>query len=820
MKKWIKKLIVSIISATGGLVLGAGLSIYVFFSSQLPELDAAVNYQPALVTHVYDQKGFLLAELSEEHRIPVTLSEISPIMIDAVIATEDQSFYSHKGLDIAGIIRAGWSNLKAGGIVQGGSTLTQQLAKSLFLSDERKIERKIKEAILALRLEEELTKDRILELYMNQVYFGSGAYGIEAASRRYFSKSAANLNLAEASLLAGLPKAPSRFSPLRNPELAIERRNLVLQRMLEKGIISSEEEMAIRESDLELNPDRSRQFRAPYFVEIIRRDLEHEFGYKALYRSGWDIYTTLIYDYQTIAENAVRQNLYEIEKKRRKWKGPVEGVATKEPPEPGVIAVSTIKKIDEKVLHLTCAGIDVALPFKEIWIKDHDIKLLKPGDLVNFVIREYGDDSRTSIKSGWIVQEPDADAALLSMSVESGEVLAWVGGYSFWRSQFDRVTQSKRQPGSAFKPFIYAQALDTRYTASDVVYDTPIVIEKTWKTQSEINQDIAERRAAAAGLKTRSRSDSLSDVKYWKPQNYSEEYYGATTLREGLAKSRNIVAIHLMKDLGPANVVRMARRLGISTPMYPSLALALGSSEVTLMDITQAYGTFANAGIQTKPVLIRRIVDRENRVIKETYPALRHALRADTAYLVTSLLSAVVTEGTGFSAREIGYPLAGKTGTTNNYYDAWFIGYSPHVVTGVWVGVDQTEPIFPEATGASAALPIWKGYMNRIVRDYNPDPFPVPEGIEFANVCRSSGKLATARCKTVPEAFRIGTKPLDYCDQCETSESSGIRPSITDFDWDTERAEDAEILPEEAPGPMTPVELPDPLDDPSQHLLE
>lgn len=783
--RFVRMLGILLCAAAIGLFIGAGLAVYLYYSAQLPELDAAVNYRPALITHVYDQRGFLLAELAEEHRIPVTLPEIAPVLIESVIATEDQSFYSHRGLDIMGIIRAAWTNLLAGDVVQGGSTLTQQLAKSLFLTRERKIERKIKEAILALRLERELTKDRILELYLNQVYFGSGAYGIESASRRYFSKSAADLTLPEAALLAGLPKAPSRYSPLRNPALAIERRNLVLQRMREKGLISPEEEKKVQKMDLGLNPDKSRAFRAPYFVEVIRRELEKEYGDRMLYRSGWSIHTTLVYDYQVIAEQALRQTLYDIEKRRRSWRGPVEGIPAGTPPEPGIAALSVITEVGKDELVLTCGGLEVTLPFKEIWIKNKDLQVLKPGDRVWFVVREYADAQKKAIRSGWIVQEPEADAALLSMSVESGEVLAWVGGFNFWRSQFDRVTQSKRQPGSAFKPFIYAQALDTRFTPADVIYDTPIIVEKTWKTQSEINQEIARRRAIEAGLKPPELKDSLGETQFWKPQNYSEDFLGATTLREGLAKSRNIVAIHLLDELGPSNVVRMARRLGITTPLYPSLALALGSSEVTLMEITQAYGAFANAGVRAEPMMIRSIIDRDNHVIRETVPALRSTLRPDTAYLITSLLSAVITEGTGNSANEIGYPLAGKTGTTNNYYDAWFVGFSPHVVTGVWVGVDKLEPIFPQATGATAALPIWKHYMKHVMKDFKPDPFPVPRGITFATTCAATGKLATPQCdKTVYNAFRTGTAPMEYCDQCGKEGKAGLRPSFTDFGWD------------------------------------
>lgn len=781
------KLVFGILFAVAaGLPVGALLAIYLHYSSQLPELDAAVRYRPAVVAHVYDRNGFLLAEFSTEYRIPITLPEIAPVVVDAVIATEDQNFYGHGGLDILGILRAAWINFKAGEIVQGGSTLTQQLAKSLFLTDDRKIERKIKEAILAFRLEEELTKDRILELYLNQVYFGSGAYGIEAASQKYFSKSAGELDLREAALLASLPKAPSRFSPLRNPDLARERRNIVLQRMLELKMITYEMFEQTTQMDLGLHPSSARPYHAHYFIEVLRRELEEEFGYEALYRSGWDIHTTLNYNFQRVAEAAVRDRLHEIEKKRRIWKGPINGKPAEIPPEPGEKAIAVITEVSKDSLTLECGSLTVTLPFRDIWIKNQDLKQLQPGDKIFFVVTKYTDSKREKIESGWIVQEPEADAALISMSVQTGEVLAWVGGYNFWRSQFDRVTQSQRQPGSAFKPILYAEALDTDYTASDIIYDTPIVVEKTWKTRDDINRDKVRQRAIDEGGMGSGEFNDLENVEFWKPHNYGDEFYGATTLREGLAKSRNIVSIHLLRELGAANVVQMARKLGISSPLYASDSLALGTSEVTLMELTQAYGTFANMGQRPEPIKIKQIIDRDRNIIKESYPALRPAIRPETAYLTTNLLTAVITEGTGFSAKEIGYPLGGKTGTTNNYYDAWFIGFSPHVLTGVWVGVDLSEPIFRQATGASAALPIWKDYMQKIVRDYEPDPFPVPDGITFALICRSSGKLATSHCERhVNEAYRLGTAPMEYCDQCDTRTMPGRKSVVTDLDWDS-----------------------------------
>lgn len=787
--KIVKLLFLAICAAFIGLGSGVFVAGYMHYSSQLPQLNAALNYEPALITHVYDRHGNVLVELADERRIPVPLSEVAQTMQDAIVAIEDQNFYSHQGLDPEGIVRAAWINYKAGDVVQGGSTLTQQLAKSLFLTHERKLSRKIKEALLAFRLEKELTKGRILELYLNQVYFGSGAYGIEAASQRYFSKSARDLDVHEAALLAGLPKAPSKFSPLSNPGKALKRRNLVLQRMVNTGKLTQSDADAYTGRDLDLNPFSGIGTKAPYFVEVLRRSLENEFGHEKLYQSGWDIHTTLDLDYQRNAEKAVIEGLLEIEKKRKEWRGPVDGTLEAKTPEPGYPVISEITSVEAKQLSLTCAGLSATLKFKDIWIKNRDLLQLKPGDRVWFVVDSYVDDTRTAIAEGRIVQTPIPEAALLSMDVHSGEVLAWVGGYNFWQSQFDRVTQAQRQPGSAFKPFIYAKALDADYTPADVIYDTPIVVEKTWKSQVEIREETERQKAIESGELDPDEIDALDDVEFWKPHNYSEEFYGATTLREGLAKSRNVMSIHLIRDLGPSSVIRLARRLGISSPMTDSLALALGSSEVNLMELTQAYGALANQGYHSEPLMIRRIVDRYGNIIREYYPALRPTIRPDTAYLTTSILQSVITSGTGYSANSLGYPLAGKTGTTNNYYDAWFMGYSPHVVTGVWVGVDQMEEIFKRATGASAALPIWKDYMGKILQDYEPDPFPVPEGVTFARVCRTSGYLASVDCQTViKESFRLGTVPLDYCAECSTGQGGPTiqSPSFTDLDWDAE----------------------------------
>ncbi len=775
-----------LIAISGGCLIGFALAVYVHFSAQLPEILSVQKYEPPLITNVYDRNGELLAEFAYERRIIVPLSQIPNVMKNAIISVEDDRFYSHHGVDLLGILRAAWSNYLAGEVVQGGSTITQQLAKSLFLTRERSWQRKIKEAILSYRLEEMLTKNRILELYLNQVYFGSGAYGIEAAAHTYFNKSCASLTLVEAAMLAGLPKAPSRFSPLRNETLARERRNHVLQRMYQNGSISEAELRSSQSADLGITPGKRSPNRASYFVEVLRRQLESEYGASVLYTSGMKIFTTLDWQHQAIAEEAVRWGLHEIGKKRP-WRGPVVGKElTQTPPDEGQSAIAQITSIGNDWLELMCGGLTKRLPFKEIWVKNADLLTLKPGDLVGFVIDEYEDPDHRIIKKCHISQEPDVEAALLSLNPSTGEVVAWVGGYDFSRSQFDRVSQMKRQPGSAFKPFIYTAALDNGYTPADVVYDTPIMVEQSWRAQSEWEDESLTDQGPDENPITSRESGRNDDegITYWKPQNYSQEFYGATTLRDGLSQSRNIMSIHLLGEVGIPNVIRIARQMGIQSSLTETLSLALGASEVSLLELTKAYGVFASIGTLAEPMMIDVILDRNDQIIREYYPSLRRALRSTTAYLSTDLLCGVVEHGTGYAANRLQRPTGGKTGTTNNNHDAWFMGFTPQLVTGTWVGLDVLEPIYARATGAEAALPIWLRYMEQVVKDMEKKEFPIPDGIISVRICSRSGLLVTPGCeKSVQESFCEGTEPIERCNLCSPKSISGLHE--TDVNWDS-----------------------------------
>ncbi len=761
----------------GGLLGSAG-GVYVHFSAQLPELNAAVHYRPFLITQVFDRNGELITEFFLEKRVTVSISEIPDIMKQAIIAIEDDHFYSHHGLFIPGIFRAALSNLQAGEVVQGGSTITQQLAKSLFLSRERTLGRKIKEALVALQLEKTLTKNRILELYLNQVYFGSGAYGIEAASRVYFSKSCGNLTVAEAALLAGLPKAPSRFSPFNDIHVAGIRRNLVLDRMVVNGFIDSETARMAKEQPIKLERGMQTPNKAPFFTEVLRRKLERELGPRTLYTEGLKIYSPLDLSAQKAATEAIVWGL-RIADRRRGWRGtdPKLPIAEQLPPI-GQPVIARITSVSSDRLEINLAGLKKTMMFQDIWIKNKDLNKLKSGDRLLIQVDEYDSETHPSeILKCTIIQHPEVEGALLAMDPRDGRVLAWVGGYDFGRSQFDRVSQSHRQPGSAFKPFVYAAALDSRYTAADIIYDSPVVFQNGGPVVPDIFAGEDETQIEPESVE----SDDTAPI--WKPGNYAGEFLGATTLRVALAKSRNLPTIRLLQDIGPASVIRLVRRLGIESRMEETLTLALGSYEVTLFEITKAYGAFPTNGLVCEPMMIDRILDRDQKTIREYYPEIRRAMHPTTAFLANNLLQGVVQHGTGFAARELNRPTGGKTGTTNDSNDAWFIGYTPQIVTGVWVGLDLLESLGDKATGASTALPIWLKAMKSFHEKLPIEVFTEPENIVYADVCAKTGFLVSVDCeKKVHEAFRQGTEPLRTCTQCSGSDQKAN--SRIDLQWD------------------------------------
>ncbi len=632
-------------------LIGGGAGYIVFSLWDLPQINLLEQYKPSITSRVYSDNNKLLAEFYLENRTPVVFSDVPDMLIKALIATEDTRFYSHHGLDLRGIARAMYRNIRARKVIEGGSTLTQQLAKVLFLNPERSYSRKLKEMTLALRIEQRYTKQEILSLYLNQIYFGSGAYGVEAAARIYFGKNAKDLNIAECALLAGLPRTPKYYSPFKSPQSALGRRAYVLNRMVASGVISTAQAEEAKKVPLPLHAAVKAGGSAPYFVEYVRQKVEERFGSSLLYSGGLNIYTSINDGFQNYAEQAVASGILTIESRHRpRGRSPLQ-------------------------------------------------------------------------------------AALLAVEPASGRILAMVGGRDFGQSQFNRAWQALRQPGSAFKPVIYAAALDRGFGSSDILDDSPLTIK-------------------------------LDRNKNWSPANFSRTYQGRVTLRKALIQSLNVPTIRLLEKVGIDETMQYARKLGIKSTLNPYLSLALGSSDVTLAELTAAYCVFADHGIRMGPISILTITDSTGRVLYSNDALPAQVIRPEIAYLTTDLLKGVIEQGTGWKARELGRPAAGKTGTTNDYRDAWFIGYTPSLVAGVWVGYDDQRSIGYRETGARAALPIWLEFMKKAHADRSPEDFIAPEGILFKQIDPRTGLLSTETCKqSVQGAFLPGTEPRQYCNE-------------------------------------------------------
>ncbi len=742
------------------MIIGTGTVLGILWqvTRDLPTFDSFQDYQPSLVSRVYADNGELIGQFYIERRLYTPIAQIPKNLTQAVIAVEDTRFLEHPGLDIVGIGRAAWTNLRKGGRFQGASTITQQLARALFLSPERTYTRKIKELILAIKMEWVLTKDQILEMYLNQIYFGHGAYGIAAATLTYFDKSVTELSLPEAAFLAGLPKAPNTYSPFRNPDLAKSRKELVLHRMVEANFITQEE--AQTAIDTEMNYRRqSLDPIASYFIEDIRQHLVERYGESLVYKGGLQIYTTLNIPMQKVAQESLQKGLRQVDK-RQGWRGPLAHVDFGKdfsPPEEypelqnvdaaldhglyRALVTKVTKKSASILVGNTYKG-TIALSDME-WarrqLKDiHDVgtaetretatprQILKVGDIIE-VLPKKGD-----LESGTFVleQTPLVEGSLLALDPRTGAVQAMSGGYDFSRSQFNRAVSARRQPGSAFKPLIYATALQQGLTPATLILDAPVVYQ----------------------------DEELDRV--WKPENYEKRFYGTISLREALRHSRNAATVRLLEQIGVPEVVNIASNLGIQSPLSQDLSLALGSSSVTLQEITSAYGVFANQGMWLKPYQITLVKDVKGEILEQHLFEPRQAMKQENAYLTTNMLMDVIQSGTGRRAKKIGRPLAGKTGTTNGYNDAWFVGYAPNLATGVWVGFDSVRTLGRLESGARAALPIWTEFMAQALRNSPVMTFAIPEGIQFAQVDTTTGNLPTKSSRHIStEVFRKGTEP-------------------------------------------------------------
>ncbi|UCE84525.1 MAG: PBP1A family penicillin-binding protein [Deltaproteobacteria bacterium] len=747
------------------MLLTGGYSFY-RVTRNLPQIASLQDYQPSIVTNVYADDGTPIAEFYIERRIVAPLEEIPQKLIWAFVAAEDSRFFEHEGIDFIGILRALWKNIRAGGIVQGGSTITQQVTKSLLLTPERSYTRKLREAILAYRIEKHLSKEEILYLYLNQIYLGHGAYGVGAAAQNYFGKQLEELNLAECATLAGLPQAPSRYSPYSHPQRAKERQVYVLNQMVSDGYISADEAAEALAYELEVKARKDWDIgKVPYFTEHIRRYLEEKYGREVLYRQGLQVYTTVNLAFQKAAQKAVKKGLYELDK-RQGYRGPLahlapeeiepffqelkESVETNGGLEQGTVVkgvVIAVSSAEKKVSVRLSEGLGTLPVEKMEWARKPDpeiaygavkvtnpAKVLKVGDVI--LVRLLERDSETD---NWLLaleQEPEVQGALLCMDNATGHVRAMVGGINFRTSQFNRAIQSRRQPGSAFKPFTYAAALDKGYTPATIIIDSPIIY-----------------------------TDDQMDWK-WKPKNYKEKFYGPTLFRTALIFSRNVVTIKILRDIGIDYVIDYARRFGISSPLSRDLSLALGSSGVSLLELTNAYSVFANLGELVSPIFITKILDRQGNLLEEYRPQKERVLEKDTAYVMTHLLQEVVKYGTGWRARAVKRPTAGKTGTTNNLQDAWYIGFTPSYVTGVWVGFDGDRTLGKFETGSRAASPIWVDFTAEVLKDKREKVFTVPENVVFAKIDPKTGLLAKPGDENaVFEAFKEGTAPTKTSDE-------------------------------------------------------
>jgi len=634
-----------------GIIFGSMAGFFIALTKDLPQIRNLESFKPSSVTRIYSADEVLLAEFFLEKRDPVPIKMIPDNLKKALIVTEDRSFYQHSGIDLKGILRAIFRDIKAGKFVEGASTITQQLSKTLFLKPRKTLLRKAKEAFLSFQIERRYTKDEILELYLNQVYFGSGAYGVESAARIYFGKSVNDLNLSECALLAGLPKSPSRYSPLIDKDLALKRRNIVLKQMKDTKAITVVAFKRAKEAPLILAKQDKTRVKAPYFIDYIKFFLENTIGSSRLYKGGLSVVTTLDFKLQKAAEFAAEKELSALEHR-----------------------------------------------MKQQFIKN-----------------------------------PAPQCALVSLDALSGGILAMVGGRDYLKTPFNRATIARRQPGSAFKPIVYAYAIEQGFSQNKIILDAPVVF-RTGNRKKE-----------------------------WQPNNFSEDYKGEMTLRTALALSKNIPAVRLIEMLGPSSVAGFAHTLGIKSPLYPNLSLALGTSGVKLINLTAAYSVFPNKGKFIEPYGIMEVVDGNGRLVWRVKPNKKAVISRESAAVITDMLRSVIQDGTGKKAKIIQRPIAGKTGTTNEFKDALFIGFSPSITTGVWVGQDTFTTIGKGETGARAALPIWIEFMKRALHNRPIQYFDMPDDVVKVHIDPTTGLLAADNAPNAVKAlFKKGTEPKSY----------------------------------------------------------
>jgi penicillin-binding protein 1A len=846
----------------------AAVGVYWHFSRGLPQIISVADYRPLGVTRVLSlpdpqtKEPVEMGEFYKERRYLIPYEKMPENLIRAFISAEDDKFFEHPGINVISIIRAGIANFKAGHVVQGGSTITQQVAKSLLLTPERSFDRKIKEVILASRIERNLTKQQILYLYLNQIYLGHGAYGVQAASRTYFRKDVSKITLAEAALLAGMPQAPGKYSPLLNPKRAKERQLYVLRRMVENKFVTQSQMTEAAALPLKIFRDEDLNYKyTPYYVEHIRRYLVEKYGEKAVYEDGLTITIPTTPELALTARRSVRDGLLAVDK-RIGYRGPIRHLKSQDEIEkfledqrikliekrtgfrlflpdgrmdpieamhfagiqsdtelltPGELYEAVITSFDNtrKIARVMIGAIKAELPIEKMrWARpvkdDKNPQAYRPDPSLPSKIFDKGDVILVSISTApdadhskggsqtlqvALEQEPQVQGALFSMEVQTGYVLGMVGGYDFNKSEFNRATQAMRQPGSAFKPIIYSCALEKGFTPASIIVDSPIVFKDS------------------EGSST------------WKPNNYESKFYGDTTFRQALIKSRNIPTVKLVQAVQVPNLIQYAKRIGMNAQFAPDLSISLGSASITLMELTRTFALFPRLGRKVTPIFITRVTDRDGRVLEEnapqpipsslpnpavlaknapevvssgtpgesltrdgtltpiafpSYPLADdpdQVLDPRVAFVMTNLMKEVVNYGTGHDAKSLARPTAGKTGTTNESIDTWFMGFTPYVVSGAWVGFDGQKSIGSTETGAKVALPIWLNFMKEAVKHYPENDFTIPPGVVFASIDPATGRLALPNSSTaIKEAFIEGTAPTD-------SSESGAGSSETQSDF-------------------------------------
>jgi penicillin-binding protein 1A len=726
---------------------GALIGVFLAFESDLPQVTSLEEFQPNIITQVFASDGSVIGEFAIEKRVVVAFRDIPPVLRNAIVAVEDADFWKHIGVNPWRVPGAVIANLRAGRYSQGFSTLTMQLSRLLFLTPEKTPERKIKEMILAFQIEKNFTKEEILTLYCNQVYFGHGNYGVEAASRFLFGKAVKDLTLEEAALVAGMAQSPIRQSPIENPERALARRNHVLDRMAEEKYITLEEADAAKRKPLGLRPRREPPSIAPHFLEEVRKYLEKEYGSQRIYQGGLRVYTTLDPRAQREAVRALREGLRTLDRRARGYVKPEASVLGPDgllpeplhldewdwPFKPGDVVRGVVVASDRM-----SAVVQVGeyrgrlLPGDIAWTRHSNVaEVLPRGAVAPFRIVALSDDAGRHEAKLQLEQEPKVEGAFLALDVHTGAVRAMVGGYDFEKSKFNRATQALRQTGSAFKPIVYAAALETLgYTPATILVDSPLSFPNPWNGS------------------------------VWAPQNYDGAFLGPIPLRTALEQSRNIPAVRTLQAVGVEKGIEYARRLGLQGELPPYLPIALGAGEATLTEMTAAFATFANQGLRMKPFMIDRITDRDGNVIEQSLPHATDALRADTAFILTSLLRGVAERGTAARARQLHRPIAGKTGTTNDFTDAWFIGYEPSLAAGVWVGFDEKKDSLGRGeTGSHAALPIWMDFWQKVMADHPIEEYPIPGNVVFVPVDEMGHPGVPGAPGVHMEAFVAGTEP-------------------------------------------------------------